>query len=107
MATFSSIFSPYGGGASTTADLSAAITGTSSTGEIILGSYALFAINGAGDLNIRFGNAGMPAASATDFRIPGGLIATYRMPKQYDRIRIFNAGASSISYWIQPLASAT
>jgi len=109
MATFSSIFIPVGGSTSSsaTADISASLAATTSTAEIVLNRYTIFAINATGDINIRFGNSGMPAAAATDFRIPNGVIATYQIPAQYDRIRLFNAGASSISYWIQPMRQMT
>lgn len=105
MAVFTSILSPAGGStaSSATADKNGSITTVTSTAEIVLGRYQLFAINATGDVNIRFGNAGMPAAAATDFRIPSGVVATYAMTNQYDRIRLFNNGASSITYWIQPL----
>jgi hypothetical protein len=109
MATFSSIFIPVGGSTASaaTADLSAALGGTTSTAEIILGRYTIFAINANGDINIRCGNSGMPAAAATDFRIPSGVIATYQVPEQWDRIRLYNASATSINYWIQPLRQTT
>lgn len=109
MAIFSGIFIPVGGATanSATADQSAAVTGTTSTAEIVLGRYQLFAINASGDINIRFGNSGMPAAAATDFRIPSGVVATYQVPAQWDRLRIFNPSATSVTYWIQPLRQTT
>ena len=109
MATFTSIFVPVGGSTagSGTADLNGTISATSSSSEIVLGRYQLFAINANGDINIRCGNAGMPAAAATDFRIPNGTIATYQVPEQWDRIRLYNAGSGTISYWIQPLRQTT
>ena len=109
MAIYTSIFSPVGGATanSNTADLSATLGGTTSTAEIVLNRYTLFAINATGDINIRCGNSGMPAAAATDFRIPAGTTATYAVPEQWDRIRLYNAGASSITYWIQPLRQTT
>ena len=106
MATLSSILVPVGGSTagSSTADISASIGGTSSSAEIVLGRYQHFAINANSDINIRFGNSGMPAAAATDFRIPAGVIAIYKIPMQYDRFRLFNAAAGSVTYWIQPLS---
>lgn len=105
MATFSSIFVPAGASTSgsTTADKNGTIATVTSSAEIVLGRYQIFAINATGDINIRFGNAGMPAAAATDFRIPSGVIATYQIPAQYDRFRLYNAGGGTITYWIQPL----
>jgi hypothetical protein len=63
----------------------------------------LFALNATGDINIRCGNSGMPAAAATDFRIPAGTTVTYQVPSQWDRIRLFNPNAGSVTYYIQPL----
>lgn len=109
MATFTSIFIPVGGSTSgsTTADLNGTVAATSSSAEIVLGRYQLFAINANGDVNIRFGNSGMPAAAATDFRIPASVVATYQVPQQWDRLRIFNPGGATITYWIQPLRQTT
>jgi hypothetical protein len=109
MAIYTSIFVPVGGSTagSTTADLNGTVTTTASSGEIVLNRYQLFAINANGDINIRFGNAGMPAAAATDFRIPSGIIATYQVPANWDRFRIFNPGGTTITYWIQPLRQTT
>lgn len=109
MAIFSGIFVPVGGSTSSaaTADQSAAIVATTSTGEIVLGRYSLFVINATDDIYMRCGNAGMPAAAATDFRIPAGVMATYQVPAQWDRIRLFNASANPLTYWIQPLRQTT
>ena len=109
MATFTSIFTPVGGSTSgsTTADLTGTITTTASTTEINLGRYQLFAINATDDINIRCGNSGMPAAAATDFRIPAGTTVTYMVPQQWDRIRLYNAGATTVTYWIQPMRQTT
>lgn len=109
MAIFTSIFVPVGGSTagSTTADLSSTISATTSSAEIVLGRYTIFAINANGDINIRCGNSGMPAAAATDFRIPGGIIATYQVPEQWDRIRLYNPTAGTVTYWIQPLRQTT
>jgi hypothetical protein len=109
MAIFTSIFVPVGGSTtgSSTADVSGTLTATTSTGEIIVNRYSLFVINANGDINIRFGNSGMPAAAATDFRIPANTMAVYQVPAQWDRFRLYNAGASGLTYWIQPLRQTT
>lgn len=109
MAIFTSIFVPVGGSTtgSTTADLNGTVTSAASSAEIVLGRYQLFAINANGDINIRFGNAGMPAAAATDYRIPNSTTAVYQVPEQWDRCRIYNTGAGTITYWIQPLRQTT
>jgi hypothetical protein len=107
MAIFTSIFVPVGGGSTTTADSSATLATVTSSGEIVLNRYSIFAFNANGDTNIRFGNAGMPAAAATDFRIPSGVIAVYQVPQQWDRMRIFNPTGSNVIYWIQPMRQTT
>jgi hypothetical protein len=109
MATFTSIFIPVGGSTAgaTTADLSGTVTNGASSGEIILGRYQIFAINANGDINMRFGSSGMPAAAATDFRLPNGVVVTYQVPAQWDRMRIWNPGTGSITYWIQPMRTTT
>lgn len=109
MATFTAIFTPLGGSTvgSTTADLSATVAGTTSSAEILINKYQIFAINCAGDMNIRFGNVGMPAATAADFRIVGNATYVYQMTGHYDRIRLFNPNAGNVIYWIQPLAAAS
>ncbi len=109
MAIFTGIFVPVGGSTagSTTADLSATLAATTSTAEIVLGRYQLFVINANADINIRCGNSGMPAAAATDYRIPANSTAVYQVPENWDRIRLYNAGSSSLTYWIQPLRQTT
>lgn len=103
MAIVQAILSPLGGGSASTPDITAALAATTSTGEIVLNRYTLFAFNATTDMNIRFGNAGMPAASATDYRIPANTIVVYQIPAQYDRMRVFNPTAGSGNYFIQPL----
>lgn len=108
MAIFTSIFVPKGGSTagSTTNDLTATIATVTSSAEIVLGRYTIFAINANTDLNIRFGNSGMPAASVADFRLPANAIAVYQVPAQWDRLRVFNPSGGNSTYWIQPLSAA-
>lgn len=86
-------------------DASAALAGTTSTAEIIYGAGEVIAINASGDINIKFGASGMTAAAATNFRIPGGVVATYVFGNGSDRIRLFNPGATSVTYYIQVLST--
>jgi hypothetical protein len=101
MATFQSIFVP-----DSTTDQSATLGATTSTAEIVLGANTKIAIIASGAFNIRFGNAGMGAASATNFQIPSSAIAEYDLGDHQDRLRIFNPGASTITYWITKLYDA-
>lgn len=108
MALTSAILAPVGssgGTQSNRADLSAAISGTTSTAEIAMGAYQYFVINASGDINVRFGPVGLPAATAADYRIPSGAQNLYPVSKQNPSIRIFNPGAGSVTYWIQFLSA--
>ena len=109
MATFTSIFSPIGGSTAggTTADQTGTLATVTSSAELVVGYNTVFAINATGDINIRFGNAGMPAASAADFRIPSNVVATYPLNRQHDRIRIFNPTGGNVTFWIQPMSVAS
>lgn len=91
--------------ADSTADQSATLAGTTSTAEIVLAKQELICINANGDICIKFGNAGMGAATASNFRIPSGIVAQYVLGPA-DRIRLYNPGATSITYWIQEMVSA-
>lgn len=99
MATFSSIFIPRGNETS-----SASLAATTSTAEIVLAKDTIFAVNATADINIKFGVSGMSAAASTDFRIPAGTTATFDLGYAYDRIRLYNAGAASLNYFILPLS---
>lgn len=105
MALLASNLAPVGGGASTTADKSATLATVTSTAEIALAAFQYFALNASGDINIRFGQPGMPAAAATDFRIPAGTTVIYPVTKQNPSIRLFNATGGTITYYIQPLCA--
>lgn len=108
MALTSGLLAPAGssgGTQSNRADLSASVSGTTSTAEIDFSAYQYFAINANGDINIRFGPTGLPAATAADFRIPANSTYIYPVSKQNQAIRIYNPGGTSITYWIQPLVA--
>ena len=98
MATYTAIFVPTG--EVDTASLNA----TTSTAAIVIGNNRLFAITATGVIHIAFGNSGMAAADANDFRLPLGVIATYDLAAQNSQIRIYNPGAGAINYYIQYLS---
>lgn len=113
MATFTAVY-PFSAEVATTATL-ATVT---STAEIVLGFDRMFLItvigaaSGAGDFNLRMGTSGMAAASASDMHFSGTLansgspVYTLSTGPSQDRIRIFNPGTASFTYWIQPLTKS-
>lgn len=108
MAVFAALLAPAGsstGTQSSRSDLTGTILTTASSAEILMGAYQYIAINANGDMNIRFGGTGLPAATASDFRIPANTIAVYPISKMNPAIRIFNPGGSTITYWIQFLVA--
>jgi hypothetical protein len=50
------------------------------------------------------GGSTMSAATASAFEFPGGAVFTVATSGATDHISIYNPTASSITYWIQPLA---
>jgi len=85
----------YAGDAVVTATLGAA----ASTAEIILGTNATFRITCAGDFHVRFGNAGMAAATVADFQYAAGTVTDLFTGDHTDRIRVFSTAGGV--YWIQ------
>ena len=106
MASQTSIFIPSTSGASTTTDLSATLATVTASAEIVMSESRLFAINATGDINIIFGNAGVKTPTASNFRVPANTTAVYDLGINSDRIRLFNAGGSTITYYIQFLNRA-
>jgi hypothetical protein len=96
MATFLTYAVPSGAAATTAAGTGA------STGEIVLYKNALFlfSVTGSTGANIKFGNAGMPAAAATDFLVPNGTVVQFDLGTAYDRIRVFAAATATYSIQI-------
>lgn len=101
MATQSAIFIPEAGNGQT-----ASLAAATSTGELVIGTNRIFAVNATDDVNIKFGNSGMAAASAADFRIPANTVATFDLGSYTDRVRLFNNTAASVTYWILMLSRA-
>ena len=98
MATFSAIFTPRSGD-----DQTGTVGAGVSSAAITVGAREKIAINATGDINIAFGSSTMAAASASNFRIPSGVVAEYDSGPNTS-IRIWNPGSGSITYWIQFLA---
>lgn len=93
MPTFFSYSVPSGEAATTTIGTGA------STAEIVLGVNALFAVSTVGTTAsfIKFGNAGMAAAAATDFQLPPNSLTYFDTGAAFDRIRIFDAATATHS----------
>ena len=96
MAEFNSAWG-YAGEAASTATLGAA----ASTAEIVLGPQAIFIVTCAGDFHVKFGNAGMGAATVADFQYPAASVQTLQTGDHTDRIRIFSTAGGV--YWVQKL----
>lgn len=97
MATFTSIFVPG-------ADATYTVNAGAASGTKTPGIRTLFAINATGDVNIIFFNAAnAKTPTASNFRIPAGVIAVYDLSDYYDSYAVFNAGTSAVTVWTQTL----
>lgn len=81
----------------------AALANGASTAEIILGPDCIFVINATKDMTIRFGTSGMPAAAATDYRVPANQQTTF-YTSVFDRIRVFNVDTAAGDVYVQKLS---
>lgn len=97
MAVQSSILVPAGD-----AVLTATLGATSSSAELTLGTNRIFSIVATADVNVKFGNTGMGAASANDYRIPANQQTTFDTSDQWSRIRVFSTAGGT--YHIQFLS---
>jgi hypothetical protein len=86
---------------------SASLATVTSTADIVVGPKVVIGINAGGTnganapLNVRFGNATrIQAAAASDWFIPGGTTQYFEMGAEFDRLRIFNPGAGSVTYYV-------
>ena len=75
-----------------------------SSAEISIGNNRIFVFNADQDVMIKFGNTGMGAAAATDFRIIANTYAPFDMGQQVGFIRLFNNGGSTANWFIQYLS---
>jgi len=83
------------------APVSAALGATTASAEIIFGSNVIIEINCTADLTVAFGVSGMSAPTAASFRIPANVPYRWDLGNVNNRIRLYNAGASSSTYYIQ------
>ena len=100
MAVFSSILVPAGEAAVQVLALAA----TTSSAEISLGTNRIFAINADQDITIKFGQAGLAAATGVEYRIPANQQTTFDTSDAYASIRVFNKGASAANIYVQKLS---
>lgn len=101
MATFSAVFQ-----FSDEAPSTATISGTSASSLVTLGTNRKFAIVATGPfcLLICNQNSTTHTATASNFEFPGSAVFTLETGNNADSLSIFNPGATSITYWVQPLA---
>lgn len=101
MADFSGIFVPPPTGAVQTGTVT---TGASSAEiDISVSLNGRIAIAVTGNANVRFGNSGVAAATASDLPLWGGSTSIFNLGQQYSAVRVFNNTASTITYWIWPM----
>ena len=74
-----------------------ALATEASSAEQSLGEHTIFAINSDQDCGIRFGIAGMGAATVADFRIPANVTQVFYMGDAFTHIRVFNHDATATS----------
>lgn len=88
-----------------------ALGATTASGEIVLGTNALFIIVGRGSganvlggaFNLVFGNSGMGAPTAANFQLPGATVHRFQTGDHTDRIRVFNPDATTTDIYVQRL----
>ena len=98
MATFDAVFTPCEN------DQTGSVTTAVSSAEIVIAPNQIFYLVGSGDMNIRFGQTGLAAATANNFLLPAKTLARYDAGRTGIALRIFNPGGSTINWWIQNLA---
>ena len=76
------------------------VTASSSSAEQALSANRIFAINADQDITIKFGTAGMSAATTSDYRIPANQQTTLDLGSSLTSIRVFNQGASTANVYI-------
>lgn len=101
---FSAVLTPWSasGGVQDTTK-SAALASGSSTAEIVLGTNVTFTVWGTQQINVRFGPAGLSAATATDFGIPANTLVILDTGEEFKSIRVFNNGASAADIYVMRL----
>lgn len=101
MARFTGIYVPTPHGSVQTGTVNAG----ASSGEIVLNNRSTFALAVSGQVQVAFGNSGMSAAVAGDFPLWANSTSFFDLGDQFDRFRIFNNGASTITYWVMPFGN--
>jgi hypothetical protein len=117
MALQTSIFAPVSasGGVEDVQKASAIANGASSA-EIVIGPRTIFAVvamptagqSPNGYANIRFGPAGLAAATASDFGFPFGVVLTFDTGEEFNSIRLFNGSsvAGTVDFYVMRLSRA-
>jgi hypothetical protein len=86
---------------------SASLNTVTSTAALVVGPRQIIGITAAGTnganagVNVRFGNATTaPAATVNDWFIPGGTVQWFETNDEFDRVRVFNPGGGTITYYV-------
>lgn len=99
MALFDAVLVPAGA-----ATKISALGASASSAEVLLGANKLFAVSATDAVHIVFGQTGMAAADAADFRIPAGVVAVWDTGHEFTHARFFNSTGAAIDIYIQPLS---
>ena len=84
------------------------LNATTASSIITIGTDRKFVVTATGAFNLRMANSlttSVTAAAATDFEFPGSAVFTLQTGPEQDSVYLFNPGASSITYWLQPLSN--
>ena len=100
MATFASFMVPSGDPAIQILGLA----GSTSSAEISLGTNRIFGINADQDVTIKFGQAGLGAATGVEYRLPANSQTTFDTGDAFASIRVFNKSATAVNIYIQKLS---
>lgn len=82
----------------------AALATVTSSAEVVLNTNRIFVINATGDITIKFGQPGMAAAAATDYRIPANQQTTFDTGSAITSLRVFNLAGTATDIYIFPLS---
>jgi hypothetical protein len=67
---------------------------------VVMGTRQVFSINADADINITFYSSlgGTKTATATNWRVPANIVATFDMSDYYDTISVFSTAGANVWY---------